>query len=724
MKNKLFSGKVYIETLRRLRIPAIVLIGICWSVTMVTNLIELIELNRNAYSIKSFVQETANDYAGLATVLWGFVYIAPIVLVFGAFHFLNSRNSSDFYHGLPHTRPASFLSMFAAAMTIQVGGVVSTILIDILGKLILIGNTGVRLNLLGFVNSGICFTLICLILSAGIALGMSLTGTFVSNMVVSVLILYFPRIILTILFAIGSDAAPVMIMDHMGILFDIKYNLIFSPFGFMTYGKELFSYQPSILYSLFLGLALTGLALLAYVKRKSETADRSASSNLMRRIYSLVLIVPMALGVAAAALTRSGAEPSLIITLIVMDLILFLVYETVTTKGIKSFFRGLPAFIAVIVGAIIVSAGVRGVFIARMNDIPDADNVRSICLEEGYSFYGSSTYGYNDYYYTNRSYVEAKLVRTQILDRDSVEAAVKALERDVKKINNNDVSYSRREICYTLKNGSKMYRQVSDLYLDTFKFGEKLVGSEEARNLRGTLPGEDEVRYCVLMKSDIYSYNMESEDLFWDGFREQLEKLTPEQIAEISSESAFGEDLIEAVRIIGTVNGIDFENMYYIYPSYSELADFIVKCTNERARTENKVNNIFLPGTKKGLNIDVTWYQKDEKVGRYLSDGVGFSWNDYDDLEEGSYKKNVLDELLEALKGKLDKDPSFTEDDIVLKIQVSRYVSYDDYDDGDKYAEALASYDGQLYYTLYVKCDSELADFFGKYMSQSYNTED
>ena len=276
MKNKFFSLKLYIETMRQLRLPAWIITGIICVITATTDFIIAID---GGYG------ERLPSIMEFAPGLWGFMYIAPLVFTIMSFGFLNSRSDSDFYHSLPNTRQSLYISRIAAVMTMTFGGILSTCIVSLLGRLI----WQLPINMMSYFYIILFSTAASMVITGGVALAMSITGTKLSNAVATLLIVYFPRCILFILAAFMENVAPVLVTSSMGMLFSFRYNLAFAPIGLLEMGEDIMTFWPGILYSIVLSVIYAALGLWAFVRRRSETADKAAPSKKLHRVYAIAL---------------------------------------------------------------------------------------------------------------------------------------------------------------------------------------------------------------------------------------------------------------------------------------------------------------------------------------------------------------------------------------------------------------------------------------------------
>src|SRR5690554_5876311 len=110
MKNKkLFSFGLYIEGIKQLNFLGIfAFVVFAFEAILIPVGIVIGRQNEEIISAESVIGWQVHPILVAA-----FVFIAPVMTLI-LFNFLNKRNSSDFYHSIPHTRFCLFFSYFAS----------------------------------------------------------------------------------------------------------------------------------------------------------------------------------------------------------------------------------------------------------------------------------------------------------------------------------------------------------------------------------------------------------------------------------------------------------------------------------------------------------------------------------------------------------------------------------------------------------------------------------
>lgn len=423
-KHSVFNAKLYVDTLRRLRLPGFIMAAAVLVISLLPPLVMYIERFRRFGS-----EAAVTSISSVTPALWGYMYIGGAGLMLAAFAFLNKRNSSDFFHALPNTALCTWLSTAAAAVTWQAATVIGTVILTYLAYVV----TGVSItaaflpDLLGYFLSG------TLLVSACAAIAVAITGTMLTNIVLSGLILFLPRLILAMLAVAISGYAEIVPMNSMGILFDPIYNIPCLPLAALTNVSFLGStpsvtFRPGMAYSAVLAVVYLGLALLAYRARRSEIAEKSAPSRLLQAVYRCALTLPllMLMAVQAAAMGDSlwellGKKTGLFIVFWALAALVYFIYEAVTTKKFKNVLKAVPLFLALAVVVPAATWGIsRGVAGAMLNHCPEAESI------EGVSFNLGKSRDYNEKLTAGIVYKDAEMIG---LCREGLRRAIDDVKR-------------------------------------------------------------------------------------------------------------------------------------------------------------------------------------------------------------------------------------------------------------------------------------------------------
>lgn len=198
INKKPFSVGLYIEGLRQLRIVGIlgaILLFCSSAITVVGNALST-QRQMELYQDSSIVLANLSALEVAPLLLLLFSVFAPVMTLW-LFHFMNKRNSSDFLFAIPQTRMALYCSYTSSIVT----WLAILALSGLIGVLIPAAIFSTYINIP--YHALFLLTLSCFLYSlqvmAAILVAMSITGTMFSNIILSGLILFAPRLLIFML---------------------------------------------------------------------------------------------------------------------------------------------------------------------------------------------------------------------------------------------------------------------------------------------------------------------------------------------------------------------------------------------------------------------------------------------------------------------------------------------------------------------------------------------
>ncbi len=409
---KIFSVKLYIEGLKRIKLAGI---AAAIAVILLNALLPLIEIvnDHRRYDITGVIGHSVNSVEPYEFLPFGLLMLAfGAIFAYSMFSFLNERNRSDFFHAIPHKRICVYLSFVSAIFTWIFA--------------ILAVSTGLNAILYSFsqyhsVNLSVVLVtpLVMLVASTMVAafmtLAMTLTGTVISNVLIFVLVLLFGRTVGQIFVTALRELAPIVKYgDSFLNYLELEFSL---PFQLLT--GEGFDNAPLVIYTAVVTLLIFAVGALCYMRRRSETATKSAPSRFLQHVYRTAISLPFFLFIVLTAIT-DGLDLSTQLALLVVALLVYCLFELMTTKKIKSLVKALPMMVIPILLSGIFTGAVYLSRNAVLNQVPSLDEVESIGKQESISY--------------NPTYRELRTNDTFISSDEAKELVLKALERNVEQI--------------------------------------------------------------------------------------------------------------------------------------------------------------------------------------------------------------------------------------------------------------------------------------------------
>lgn len=400
MKKSIFHKSLYMDQLKQLRLIGFIGLGLLCLFSILYPIGTAISIsNRYEYQAGEMLGRVSVDISSTHGFLYMIFMIIVPLLALACFHFLTQRNSSDFYHSLPHTRTCLFTCSIAAVFTwitmlVWIPTAVSAILYNILGKFFV-------LDIFSLLRFSLFIFIASLMVASAIALACSLTGTVLTNVIVTGMILFLPRIFILVLTELVTNASRILVSEHFFPLLDVQYNIIFGLFSsVLSFGALTWS---GLLYSTVLCGVYLALGLIMFKHRKSEVANQAAISKKVQTIFRLFLGLTVSLGPISnifGLLVRteridSAEIPMLIYTIAILYLvacIVMLLYELITTKKFRNVVKALPSIgILAILNVVVIVFSV-GIFNLSMKFNPEPEDIDYVVIEDNVKPYDTSYY--------------------------------------------------------------------------------------------------------------------------------------------------------------------------------------------------------------------------------------------------------------------------------------------------------------------------------------------
>lgn len=534
--NTRFSFGLYREGLKKVRLIGIVATVLCIVITALIPIVDMVETHRDYIGSLTCGNATPPsvrtiEISGLATPLLLILVFTPLI-IFMMFSYLNKRSESDFFHSIPYHRETVYLSFTAAAMTwiwgiVIVSLTVSGILWGVHPYAVFAVTDLLQLGLAYFLSTAFI---------AGIALvAMMLTGTVATNLFLFMLIAGFVRVFGWLTTSCLEKLAPVYDISFsagrfLDPSFSLPYKLIEKSFN--SYNSQSFFSNPSLLvYTGVCALLLFIVAGVLYRFRKSEMAGNSAPNRVLQHVYRCAFTLPFVLMLVAQLLSGSTDATWLIVNAVGILLVYFL-YELITTKKLKRLITAAP-FLGVLVVAGGIFAG--SLLLATggiLKENIQADEIKTVSL----------------YVQQNRSggYFEAVTADIEIDDRNALTlVAEKLRETEVAQLDGyirppyggGLYDWNRQwETCnirIRLKSGKVIGRKVWMRYAEKAQLEKYFISSPDYLKARTTLPDDSKIFSISCDFQKEYNANTEEIEELWKLFREEFAALDEEEKFEL-----------------------------------------------------------------------------------------------------------------------------------------------------------------------------------------------
>lgn len=431
INKKPFSVGLYIEGLRQLRIVGILGIILMFGSSIVINISQALNYQRQAtlYPEESLILYPIDGVDAMPFLLTVFCAFAPI-MVWMLFRFMNKRNNSDFMFAIPNTRLSLYCSYLSAIIT----WIAAMVLAGLIGVLLPAAIFSNYLNIMyDTVFLFALSTFLCSLQVISVVLiAMSITGTFFSNIVLSGMLLFGPRLFIFMLTSIPESIPFIYetpnnfsfwstsINPIFGFVFEIMLGL-----GTDSSISTIFYSVVSMIYSIILSVIYLLFAAFLFQRRKSETAGKSAPNPLLQAIYRITITMLYCIAVAVIILSECGEmTDEMIFGIIVAYLVaiaLYFLFELVMTKSLRKMWKAAPGLLIILVLNGVTIFGMRAAIHNAYQFQPTAEQVESISFIPQ-KFENGRFVNYSDYIQSNYT--------GTITDKDLISNILKNLEED------------------------------------------------------------------------------------------------------------------------------------------------------------------------------------------------------------------------------------------------------------------------------------------------------
>lgn len=567
-----FNVKLYMEGLRKIRVA-----GVAAAVTVIAlnallpivGIIESKTIRPDAVRLVSVVPIEGFAPFGLLMMLFSLVF------TYSMFAYLNERSKSDFWHAAPQKRTCVYFSFIAAIYTwiagiLLVSGLLNLVLWNVAKYY--------SASILSFLGTLGVYFLVSVMLVGFMTLAMTLTGTTVSNLLIFALVLLFVRSVGAIFTGTVETAAPMFDPDYSLLrFFSMEFFLPFAVLGdFNIYGDQsVFSDAPLLIYSVAVSILLLALGAFCYVRRKSEAASYSAPGKKMQHVYRCAITLPFCF--LLVYLMFEDIDFSLFCVMIILILLVWILFELVTTKKIKNVVRSLPV-LAVPLALSLLFTG--AVFFTRnviWNDLPTAEEISGVGIPLR----------------NNRTYEQIKTAEVKVEDKALRQLVAEALEDTMETARqNSDRGYipgRSQRVVITLSSGRTMGRRLYLSDSDYTLLTEGFYQSDEYRRAYLSMPTAKQVLGVSISR---VSPGTKEEWRIWETFLSEYNLLSDadKRVIKDYYESGKKPDQqvagveVASIYVSGQINMMQYASDYPVFYRFTpKTAQLIMELRNKES---------------------------------------------------------------------------------------------------------------------------------------------
>lgn len=558
MKTKLFNIRLFHEFFQQLKILGIIVPILLCGGSMFYDFV--------IYSYK-FGNNYIANITNVAPLLYYAIYLIPIVFTFKAFSFLNKRNECDFYHSIPDSLASIFISAALASFCWSFISIIVTTVIGYL-SLIILGAVCPFSYVLYLIAYN---TVIALLIIGCSSIAASLTSSFVRGIIITVIIMFLPRIIIFISNKIVYNVSMMANMPNDSFIFNADYNFLSAMLIDMLNGKNINVLLPAFtggyIYSIILSLIYLLLGCFLFCRRKSEIANSSVYSPIKKKIFCLTVSFPALFIATYILIEYIGNYPAyfdpMFYVLLFVSIAFYFIYYAATTRSIKAALKTAPAyFINVGICALIGLCSI-GIGYIVQNDTPSPSQV---------SYLEISAYPID---YKDPLYIDAVRINPRYDNKEMISIACEQLKETSENIKK-ETEYMYRpayfkNITLTLKSGRRITRRIF-FWQDAERF-ETLLQEEKAKQADNIykLPKDSEI--AIMYGRNWFSnFDDQMTEELWESYKREYISLPASVKSSLATEDSLANEKYTPFKLYlsGNAGLLAYSNIFYITPEMPE----------------------------------------------------------------------------------------------------------------------------------------------------------
>jgi hypothetical protein len=672
MKKKFFDKNLMLEGFSQLRLPGLIFLvvsvfgsGLYAIAHYFSYLNYQNQVTRYGGSSVYLQSMRIVDIQNTTPLLLPVAYLAPFVFCLMLFSFLNSRRGSDYYHALSCTRVCLFLS-FTASILIWLALIIVP---SVLAASLIYGITGAIFNAAYIPCLIFTFFAAAVLVTACMLVAMSITGTVFTNTILFGLILFLPRFATTFLMSSVIGSLPILTTSAGGfgnIGYNIPADFVYRYFMNQNSSSldALYTSIPSILYTLILAAVYIALACFLFRLRKSETAGAGAPNRILQHVYRCIVTLPVALLIPIVLLSYENAEyndfrqflegqAGTIIILAAASILIYFLYELLTTKSVKRMFRSAPLLLAVAAVCVLFGVTLNAVRSSLLNFSPSAGQIESVTilpLSEDTNRYATNSY---------ESYNELGLKALPLTGSTLKGAVADILAGDVRSLKASvdglyQSPYTNYHVGIRLKNGQYAERILYAAGAMNAKIKKALYANSTFFNASTALPDEKSVD-IVTASFDNQSLSETACKKLWQLFKTEYDSLPNEEKLSVDASPGAFSNTNPILSVYGSLGMERFQNNYMINDTLPKTEQFYAKLTNDRNKV--KAKSLLSGYIKNGIgsdNLEVIFYNCVLKNSQASNAAKNFSLSSLVKSTSADQKQQICAILQRQFGGTLD----------------------------------------------------------------------
>ena len=448
--------------------------------------------------------------------LIAFIYAGGVVFAMEGFSFLNKRSDSDFYHSLPVSRTKLFWAISLAALT----WIAATVLGSVLLTVIVYTLTKTAYVQLFSLVAVPFFTIATMMVFAAAAVAMSLTGTAITGLGLTVLVFGLLRFMqFTIARGIVANTQIISWLDLPWYLTPVTNIATGQIAQLLRPMLRQTLYSPfNMLYSMAIAGGELFLAQILFKRRHSELAEHGAKNTAMQTVFACAAVIPVVMLFASGIIRQRNPSIPIVIGVAIG---IYVIYQIIVLRTAKKVLLSLPWLLVPLVVGVAGYFGTLGAATSMQNYVPNTQDVAYV--QFGGVSRGSEAVSYQQY----------KVSKVRFTETDVRQYAVETLRDNIANIRRSGyINYSydaqagylliTQPVTFVLNDGTKFSRVLTFLNQNTLlNYCQENSDFMEAAR---ALPPMDSVRYLqgVGPYQNGYLENSKILDVFYSELSETM----------------------------------------------------------------------------------------------------------------------------------------------------------------------------------------------------------
>ncbi len=702
---KIFSLNMFWQTFKASKMIGILAtalttaIGVLIIIADVTSEEMYIDENGMA-QVSSIVQPSVVDII----LEHGYVMFSAIAvglfMTLSVWKFLNKRNTSDFYHSLAHTRICIFISKAVAVIAWLFVVVFSSyislaIMYGINSKYYVVDYSIMfRLHMAAFVCGLLVF--------GAVSFACAVTGNTFNNLVVTEIILFFPRIMWSVASSGVESIAQIVSRDKAIPFLNGTQNMITGLFSMMIEGQnniqEIVISSEANWYTGVLGIIYTVLALILFNVRKSECAGVGAYGKKTSFIIgSLISMIISATGIinmlVQLSVNKEATDIEIYayfysaISTCILGFIGVFVYEFFSSR--KNVLLKLKETILPTISgwgvAVLLGVMVYAIAMATLSYAPDKNDIQYVRISSSEDIYWG----------TELSYYDDIARHTKLKDEAVFEIISDSIKTNVQKVkegnyerfyhqNSSYVGVEKQEegyVQYDVYIQDGIVGQYRKLYLSAAqskKIKESIIKTEEYRKAYYDLPAYED---AVVKWYSNGKLGVEKDKKIYETFLEELKSVRFEDYYDFVTEENYDMSSV-GVSISFTRNSYTYEISLRPRRSlFPKTVSAFYNCSNEKEKSDEQMVKTVIGlinrfKENKGMvdktdeSVSIAFYMpgyEDYRAGNYYVIGTQ---SECKGMEDETVAGTLIPTIIKELES--DKTYNLSEDNILVRIHYSK----------------------------------------------------